>query len=228
MPWYADPIWSFVATVAQVLSLLAIAFAIYELASRGWRVSGGVLTVNKWALARHGVSGKPVHIADITNVGGAPVLITALVVVNGAILPDQEMRVKYWLAPGESMTVAVQTADPAMTWFRFQWVSPSDRRFTFGSWQVLEQGTPLHQQWRESYERTRGRPWFMAPFKGFWAHKVGPGDDARTAVRITRNITRSEVRAARVFGEAIENSAPWIYGGSSADPVEEPLRDFGT
>ena len=210
--WLGWPLWGFAATAAQILSLVAIVFAAHELISGARRVQGSVFVVHGWAVVHDDSLRRPGYVVDIMNVGGAPALLTSLYLINATVILDPEFRVKHWLAPGDTMTLKLDSDDPTTVWFRFQWVSPSDRRYVSASWQVLQQGTELHSKWKAAYDKGRNARWPWTLIEEFRPKVVGPGGVQAARIRYARSIEGSSKRVLRALPMPEGSITNWNLG----------------
>ena len=226
--WLSWPLWGFIATIAQVLSLLALAFAIYELLSRSRSVPGAFI-LHQFGAIEGTDSVPPQHVIDVINMGNQVAIITEIQFVNATVHKDAERRVRYALQAGESMTLGLITESPSRVWVRIQWVSPIDRRYIYGVWRVLWAGTDLEAEWVNSNARTPTRHWWTAWFVTRSPRAIGPGMDVATRVRVSWNDARQRRRMARAFPPIVEFSEQWAIGSSQVlpDTMADPAAGTG-
>ena len=219
--WFAWPLWGFIATVAQVLSLLALGFAIYELLLRSRSVSGAFILNQFGFIAATGTEPEQ-HVVELINIGHDLAVVTEIRVVNAKIHKNADRRVKYALQGGESMTLGLVTGDPGRVWVRIQWVSPTDRRYIYGVWRVLWAGTPLETRWITSNLDTPSRHWWSSFVRTRFPRPIGPGADVTTRLRVSWNDIRQQGRLSRAFPEILEENEPWAIGSSQILPGSLP------
>jgi hypothetical protein len=194
--FWASPVWTDVGTMAQVVSLIAVVFAIREILIRRW----AALPVS-WSLeyvgelvssqahepgASEAASGRefPGGIFRIRNSGTHTASILRFVLVGAEAKSTRDYRIDYWLPADSHMDFLVTSNSIDRAWLFLMWTDGLDRRYAHAQWfPFLEDGyanDDFEESLRATPERNEWRPWKRARA----VRPVGPGGRARSRLRL--------------------------------------------
>ena len=185
MAWYADPLWTFIGNAAQVLSLVAIALALWEVLKQRRRVAPvewGVGVIGQTTLDGAG----PFHIVEIYNAGTGPATILSLYVVHAEVIYHQTARPLPVVASGERFDMYLTAAVIGDVWVQISWREQGDARRVKARWLPVAYGGSAAAAANELADRwySLGR---IAQFRRRRTlHSVGPGEALSTVARVGR------------------------------------------
>lgn len=182
MNWWEWSGWAFVGNVAQVLSLAAILFAIYEFAERRRQVSAV-----EWRLDQFGdgtIGDDPVCWYDFSNTGRGSALLVSLSVVNARLKLSETYRPLPTVLPSSTRTLCIEKSSRApSSWVLIVWRASDDRSFIHFEWMPLVSGSEMETDFRAKWIPRRWYQKFHGPFRGRVVRPVGPNGAIRTTVR---------------------------------------------
>ncbi|MFF2274199.1 hypothetical protein ACFVTX_18135 [Agromyces sp. NPDC058136] len=183
-PWYADPVWGFVADIATVLSLVALVIAVAELGARAQAVAPvawGVDLIGTVSIGRD-----QFHVVEIHNGGtGAANLISAAF-VDARVVLDAEHRMPAVMGSGDTRQLFVSAVRIDEAWIRLVWIPHHANHFVNVQWLPLTRHGIAGYEWERSRARTPRIYWWSRPFVGWKPHYVGPGGRAMAPLRRLR------------------------------------------
>ena len=148
-PWYSDPLWAFIGNAAQVLSLIGIGVALWEL----WRQRRQVEPV-VWAFDIVGTAKLEhgnYHIADFYNAGTGTGTLLAVTFVDAEFYLTDEHRFLSVMGPGECVTILVTAERLEAAWILITWRSNTDGRLGEYQWLPVANPGSMQEAWQESH-----------------------------------------------------------------------------
>ena len=133
-----------------------------------------------------GTEGQRYYVVDIVNAGAELAILKAVQIVHGSIVPNPEFPVEYSLNGGGRTRIWIESAERERVWFRFEWVTPRDRRFEYAGWRPLINGdqTEAGQAWVASNLRSGKRP-RLRLYRDWRPRRVDPEHAANERMRVT-------------------------------------------
>jgi hypothetical protein len=177
--WLAWPGWTFAGTVAQVLSLVAILFAIREINERRRAYPAVDLNLDLIGTADDG-AGNTWHVAELTNAGSGTAVLHSITLVDAKLVKSPSEAIKWTLPTGRPSRLEFSTADLNEAWALLLYSSHSDRRFLIAEWCAIKGSGPMFEAEMTSWENTPRRRWYQRRK----VSAVGPGGVARTLMRV--------------------------------------------
>lgn len=178
---WTSPAWTVVATVAQVVSLLALVIALGELRLRRRREHEVVWIVSR----KTDVQSQRVTV-EILNAGRSLAQIKQLIFVDCRIVPGEEKNLRWVVAPSTSLSVPVESHDVESCWILIGHVSQDDRRWTRWTWYPIGRGFHLERGYAVALFNSRFK-WIKNFGRINWAwlavERVGPYKLARSRTR---------------------------------------------
>jgi hypothetical protein len=215
--WWCWEGWTAVGSIAGVLSLLTLGFAIYEILIQRKRIRPVV-----WGFDLFGVMTKgedSFHLAELHNGGTGTASITTLAFVGARPVPNAEHRFHSVIGPGESAVIPLSAPRIADAWFVVVWTEDSDATLSHIEWlYVAGIGTAV-EKWRTSVDRTRALGRFRDFPRGQRARPVGPGYFQYSSFRWSRNPRVADARFATTWSAMAavgKTMFPWSYTATAA------------
>lgn len=229
MRWWEWSGWAFVGNVAQVLSLLAILFAIYEFAERRRQVPAV-----EWRFDEFGsgtVDNCAVYFYDFSNVGRGSAFLVSLTVINARLVLSETYRPHPTVLPSSTRTLCIDASSRSEdAWVLLVWRASDDKGFVHFEWMPLVSGSELETKFIDDWTPKR---WFQkthGPFRGRLIEPVGPTGAVRATVRSSRNANVGDRRTGRAF-EVMLGSSPissWTSGATTVSPLPPDNLNAGT
>jgi hypothetical protein len=200
-PWLIWAGWTFVGTVAQVISLLAIVFTAVEILSRRREVNRPWIDVDNPASKFE--SDDPttkVELVDFYNAGSRELNFTSFIVIGGVLVPHDGERFQRILMPGARVRLHIRPdQEPTDVWFFIMWRSNADRRYWTAEWRPMRDGA-LSQSFYNSFAQPT---WWrrLTPNAFRRTRPVGPGQAAQTFIRVGTSDKRIERDLIAVMGK---------------------------
>ena len=197
--WMAWPLWMFIGTVAQVVSLVAIVLALYELDRRRRGVRSVVWRFDPYGVVS--VEGGKAHAVEICNAGTGTALLFELSISGARPILSEAARVPTVFGPGERATVHITAPKIAEAWAFVAWRGSDDSRTYYAAWFPLNKKSALHERWQDAHLELRRRPRWRELYEGHHPRAVGPEHSVRTRVKSSRNPVEMDRRWAQVRSE---------------------------
>ena len=179
--WLAWPVWTFIATIAQVLSLLAIGFAIIEVLRIRRRVRPVVFQFDIHGYQHNTETGEKFHAAELRNAGSGTAVIVWAAMIGGRLELDDDHRFVGVLGSGQVMKLLVSAEKIAHVWIQITWISHEDSRRYSTTWITATRSGLMADLWLESVERQLSIPWYARLLRR--TMPVGPGAYLRSSFR---------------------------------------------
>jgi hypothetical protein len=207
--------WTFVGTIAQILSLITLITAAVQFAAGRrrfsrvrltWRVVGTRMVDGRDHLVPFAREKHHVYVLEVHNVGRTALAILALDLVGAYAHITDENQTPSFLAVGESYRLLIETPDIGNAWIRSSAQSQDDRYRVTVFWGPIVGGGQLGKQaqieasaWRKRSPRKR----LVDRVRGV---VVGPGgapfshyQDSRASSNRTRTILANPDGTSRWF-----------------------------
>lgn len=181
--WWEWTGWAFIGNVAQILSLLAIVFAVYELLERRRRVSSRSLTIDSYATAT--IDGRVVELFEMGPAGLDDIHVDLVTFVGCSYVPRDEYRLRWRLNAGTLNTIALESEDFASAWILVAWTVLTDKRTEYFAWYPLTRSGDAYRVSNEQIDRDPPRTHLWQFWRGRSRALVGNFDGGtwRRAVR---------------------------------------------
>jgi hypothetical protein len=219
--WLCWSGWTVIGTIAQVVSLVAIVFAIYELQERRRQVDPVV-----WGFDLFGsldMNGHRYHAADFYNGGSGTAIITTMAFVNARPSPTNDHRFRSVMSSGDKVTVPLTSEQIGDAWLVVIWRASSDSRRIELEWLPVTRTGAMGNEWDKSLQRSRSRGPFAKMLPRRAPRPIGPGYYQNSSYRLSSSDEGDDGRFKVIWGgmDAIAPTMfPWSYSASA------PTEDF--
>jgi len=217
MHWYAWAGWNFIGVVAQVISLAALAFAIYELLLRRRREVPVLWGLDRIGTLTNGT--ETYHALEFYNSGRGTASIVTATFVGASPRPFAEHRYRSVMGPGDHVTIPLTSPSIQDAWFLVTWRSDDDAHRVNVHWMPVAQPGRMNDLWLEAVERrrrTRARDRLLRTIRA-----VGPGGAVRTSFRLPRSKKRRKGRIDKALGLLYEEGGMYSWSYSHETPVAD-------
>lgn len=188
-------LWDGIAGIASLISLIAIALAVYEFLKEKRRTKVVLWQVEGWATATFGDRLVHLEVLKIGQTSGSPLQIFNWSVVNGSLYRDETYGYSWQMQAGETMTVAFKTSKPKLAWFLIMWVEVDDNRWMNAEWFPIADdpdGSRLEGKY-QSPDNSGRKPWWKPASKHWAAKPVGPEGAGRTRFAIDHKTLKEDM-----------------------------------
>jgi hypothetical protein len=170
LPWYADPIWGFVSSIAQIVSLIAIGGAIV-----GWARTRRKVAPVVWGLDLMGtadIDGDKYHLAELHNAGTGAALVQSVHLIGFVTIKQVgEHRLKTVMGSGDRVTFPFTAEQVDQAWILITWVAHDDNSKLRLQWLPVARPGAMYEASLVSRARSR-RTWWQLSKKD--PRPVGP------------------------------------------------------
>jgi hypothetical protein len=196
--------WTFIGTVAQIVSLVAIAIAVAELVRRR-RASPPVV----WWLEIIGTynlsGGQVAHVLNIHNAGTGAATLLNTIYVNSRVIERPGFLHQMTIGAGEKMTLLVTSKQIESAYLILSWTTHEDRNLVHVVWEPLASSAGLSRTWIESDDRVPKHRWYHG-LRGRHPRPVGPLHYSRTEIRNSGDSETMRKRTRTVYDAALESA----------------------
>jgi hypothetical protein len=219
--WLCWSGWTVIGTIAQVVSLIAILFAIYEFQVRRRQVRPVV-----WGFDLFGsldIKGARYHAADFYNGGSGTAIILTMAFVNSRPLSIDDHRFRSVMRSGDKVTIPVTSERIGNAWIVVIWRASSDSRLIQVEWLPVTHTGAMWSEWEKSVKRSKSRGPFANLLPWPAPRPVGPRYYQSSSYRFSSNDQRNDRRFKVIWGgmDAVaETMYPWSHDSSA------PTKDF--
>jgi len=221
MHWWEWSGWAFIGNVAQVLSLIAIGFVIYEFAERRRRVRSVVWSFD--AFGSGTLNDQAVVFYDFTNSGSGAALLASFTLIGAKLVMNVSHRPRPTMGPGETITLCLnQDGLASDAWLLIVWRSSDDRGVLHAEWMPIMAGSELETKYRADFQSPRWYELTHGPFRGRFPKAVGPGAALRTSMRSSRDAHKSQRRTTAALKRLVQEDvvSGWTPGATTDTPSD--------
>jgi hypothetical protein len=211
--------WTAVGSIASVLALFALGFAIYEVLLRRKRIRPVVWGFDLFGTMSNGVN--TYHLAELHNGGTGTASIVTLAFVGAKPVPVADYRFRAVMGPGERMVIPLTAERVADAWFVIIWTEDADATLKHVEWLHVTHVGSAVTEWGKSLARTRALGRFRNVPRGRRPRPVGPGYYQSSSFRWSRNEAVTDARFGTVWSgvSSAKTMFPWSY--APTDPVAD-------
>ncbi|MEA9983664.1 hypothetical protein [Subtercola sp. RTI3] len=207
--WIAWSGWAFIGNTTQVLSLVAIAFAVIEVLARRRAIEPVAWTFDIVGTAQR-ERGK-FHLATFGNVGSGVAQILNVSFIESRVWEEEDFRFRSVMGSGQTVDLFVSAERIERAWMIILWRSHSDSNVTICTWLPLASKGERRLEWETSVQAAPTRYWWMNWRRGLNPGPVGPGHLPSTAIRRSNDQAKSTARTIRALSGVPEGKSmsPW-------------------